>query len=46
MNYLKEAEAIYAEYKSRSRPQGTPFNDAVIAFLYLFLRLWLEGKKK
>jgi hypothetical protein len=44
-DYLKEAEAIYDEYKTRTRSGGMPFNDAVIAFLYLFAR-WLMAAKK
>lgn len=42
--YLKEAEAIHADYKSRVRGAGIPFNDAVIAFLWLFARLMIDKK--
>ena len=45
MDYLTEAETIYNEYKNRSRRFATPFNDAVIAFLYLFAR-WLMAERK
>lgn len=43
-DYQAEAEAIYSDYKNRSRRFQTPFNDAVIAFLYLFAR-WAFAKK-
>jgi hypothetical protein len=43
-NLLTEADEIYNDYKNRSRRFATPFNDAVIAFLYLFAR-WLLAAK-
>ena len=42
-DYTKEAETIYTEYQRRS--PHIPFQDAVIAFLYLFAR-WLTAAKK
>jgi hypothetical protein len=42
-DYMKEAEAIHNEYQRRSI--HIPFQDAVIAFLYLFAR-WLMAEKK
>lgn len=45
-NYLAEAEAIYDEYKSRSRSMALPFQDAVIAFLWLIARLMISKKTK
>jgi hypothetical protein len=44
MDYLKEAETIYNEYKRRA-VLAHPFNDAVIAYLYLFAR-WLMAERK
>lgn len=41
---LKEAEAIRDEYKSRTRQAGIPFQDAVIAFLYLIIKFMIEKK--
>ena len=46
MSYLEEAEGIYNEYKAKTRLNSIPFNDAVIAFLYLFIRYLLVTKKK
>lgn len=41
---LKEAKAIYDKYVELRTPNQ--FQDAVIAFLYLFVRMWAEGKKQ
>lgn len=46
MNYLEQADEIYNDYKNRSRRFPTPFNDAVIAFLYLFARYLFQKKAK
>lgn len=40
---LKEAKAIYDKYMELRTPNQ--FQDAVIAFLYLFARAWMESKK-
>lgn len=42
IDYLKEAQEIHDDYKNRSRRFPTPFNDAVIAFLWLIARLMIE----
>jgi hypothetical protein len=39
----KDAETIYLAYVARSH--HSPFEDAVISFLYLFAR-WLMAEKK
>lgn len=44
MNYQEEANKIRDDYKTRTRTFQTPFNDAVIAFLYLFA-CWMFSRK-
>jgi hypothetical protein len=42
-DHLKEADAIRDAYTARSHRNA--FEDAVIAFLWLFVRIWISKKK-
>lgn len=44
-NFEKEADAIRDEYMKK-RKMADAFSDAVIAFLWLFVRLYIGKEKK
>jgi hypothetical protein len=44
-DYQKEAEEIYDRYTNRTRNVSSiPFQDAVLAFMFLIIRLLIEKK--
>jgi hypothetical protein len=44
-DYIQEAEEIQSAYRSK-RNHIDPFQDAVISFLLLFVRMFITNKKK